>query len=115
MLYNIFMEFGIPMQLVRLTRVCLSETYSRVRLGYHLSDMILIRSGLRQGDVLTPLFFNFASEYTIRRIQVNQNGLKLNGTCQLLVYAVDVNILGGSGHTTEKNTKLCFSPVRKWV
>ena len=52
----------------------------------------------------THIFFNFALEYAIRMIQVNQNGLKLIGTRQLLVYADDVNVLGGSVHTIKKNT-----------
>ena len=45
------------------------------------------------------MLFNFALEYVIKRIQVNQDGLKLNGTHQLLAYADDVNILEGSTHT----------------
>jgi hypothetical protein len=49
------------------------------------------------------LLFNFALEYAIRRVQVNQEGLKLYDTHQLLVYAD--NILGGSVHTTKKNSK----------
>ena len=50
-------------------------------------------------------FFNFALEYAIRRAQVNQDGLKLNYTHQLLVYADDVNILGGSVHTIKENAE----------
>jgi sorting nexin-29 len=57
---------------------------------------------LKQGDALSPLLFNFALEYAIRRIQVNQDGLKLKGTHQLMAYADDVNILGGSVHTVKK-------------
>ena len=91
------------MKLVRLIKMCLNETYSRVRVGKHLSDIFPIRYGLKQGDVLSPLLFNIALECVIRRFQVNHNGLKLNDTHQLLVYADDVNILGRSVVLYRKN------------
>jgi len=72
--------------------MCRNETYSRVRVDKHLSDMFPVRNGLKQGDVLKPLLFNFALEYTIRKVQVDQDGLKLNDTHQLLAYADDVSI-----------------------
>jgi len=105
-LYNILFEDGIHMELVMLIKMYLNETYSRVRVGKHWSDMFPIENGLEQGDALTPLLFNVVLEYTIRRVQANQDGLKLNGTHQLLVYAHDVNILGGSVHTVQENRKL---------
>jgi len=85
--------------------MCLAETYNRVRVGMCLSDMFSIRNGLKQGDDLSPLLFNSALDCAIRRVQVNHDGLKLNGTYQLLVYADDVNILGGSVHTINKNAE----------
>jgi len=48
---------------------------------------------------------NCAIGYAIRRAQVNQDGMKLNGTHQLLVYADDFNIMGGSVHTIKKNAE----------
>ena len=52
-----------------------------------------MKHGLKQGDALSPLLFNYALQYAIKRVLVNQDGLKLNGTCQLLVYADSVIIL----------------------
>jgi len=112
-LYIILIESGIPIKLVRLIKMCLTETYSRVQVGKNLSDMVPNRNGLKQGDVLLPLLFNFALEYTIRRVQVIQEGVKLNGTHQLLVYANDVNILGGNVHTTKEITEALVEASKK--
>ena len=91
-MYNIVIKFGIPVKLVRLIKMCLNETYSRVSIDKHLSDMFHIKNDLRQGDALSPLIFNFAVEFVIGRVQVNWEGLKLSATLQLLVYTDDINI-----------------------
>jgi hypothetical protein len=104
-LYNILIEFGVPMKLVRLIKMCLNETYSKVRIGIHLSDNFPIQNGLKQGDALSPLLFNFALEYPIRKVQESQVLLKLNETHQLLSYADDVNLLRDNVDTMKKNTE----------
>jgi len=98
-------ESGIPMKLIRLLKMCLHETYNRIRIDKHLSEKFSIRNGLKQGDALAPLFFNFALNYAIRKVQVNQDSLKLNGTHQLLVCSDEVNIMGASVYTIKKNTE----------
>jgi hypothetical protein len=90
-LYNI--EFGIPLKLVRLI------------IGKHLSDSFPIQIGLKQGDALSPLLFNFGLEYAIRKVQENQMGLKLNATHQLLAYTDDVNLLGDNIDTIKKHVE----------
>ena len=78
-----------------------------------MSDRFPIRNGLKQGDAVSSLLFNFALEYTIRRVQINQDGLKLNGIHQLLAYADDVNILGGSVHTVKKNAEALAAATKE--
>jgi hypothetical protein len=93
------------MKLVGLTKMYLNETYSKVCVGKHLSDNYPIQNGLKQGDALSPLLFNFALEYAIRKVQENQLRQKLNRTHQFLAYADDVNLLGDNIDTVKKNIK----------
>jgi hypothetical protein len=52
--------------------MCLNETNNKVRIGKHLSDSFPIQIGLKQGDALPPLLFNFALVYAIRKVQETQ-------------------------------------------
>jgi hypothetical protein len=67
--------------------------------------MFPIKNVLKKGDTLLPLLLNFALEYAIRNVQVNQGGLKLSGTYNLVVYAYDINTMNDNLHTMKKNTE----------
>jgi hypothetical protein len=71
-----------------------------------------IQNGLKQGDVLSPLLFNFALQYAIRKVQENEEGLELNGTHQLLLYA-GINILSNSVNTIRKYRGTLLEAIRK--
>jgi hypothetical protein len=58
---------------------------------------------LNQENALLPPFRNFASECVIRKVQLSQMGVKLNGTHQLLAYADDVNLLGENIYYKERH------------
>jgi hypothetical protein len=114
-LYNIVIEFGIPMNLVRIIKMCLKEMYSRVRVGKNLCDTFPIRIVLKQRDVFSPLIFNFALEYAIRRVHAIKDGFILNGTHQLPVCVDDVNIMGGSVHTLKGNAEILIVASKEIV
>jgi hypothetical protein len=89
------------MKLVRLIKMCLNETCSKVRIGKRLSDSFIIQNGLKQGNYLSPLHFNFFLDYAIRKVHKNQVGLKLN----LLAYTDDVTVMGDNIYTVKNNRK----------
>ena len=101
------------MKLVKLIKMSLNETNSKVSIGKYLSYSFFVHNGLKQGDALPPLRFKIALEICIRKIQ-KKEGLKSNGTHQLLVYAVDVNLLGNNKATNKKKTQ-ALTDARKDV
>jgi hypothetical protein len=94
--------------------MCLNETYSKVRISKHSPESFLIQNGLKQGYALSPLLFNFSLKHTIRKVQENQVGLKLNGTHQLLAYADNVNLLGDNIDTIKKNMETLIDASKEF-
>jgi hypothetical protein len=114
------------MKLVGLIKMCLNGTYSKVRIGQHLSGSFPIQNCLKQGDVLSPLIFKIGLQYAIKKVQGNQ--AKLIGSHQLLAFADDVNLLGDNIVTAKEKSNACGflmgkprekiplgNSIRRWV
>jgi hypothetical protein len=67
-LYNILIEFGILRKQVGLIKMGLNETYNTVHIDKNLYKKFPVQNGLKEGDALSPLPFDFALEYAIRRV-----------------------------------------------
>jgi hypothetical protein len=95
-LVEIMKEFGIPLKLVRLVKITLANTNSKVKIQGKQSSSIETAIALRQGDSLSTLLFNLCMEKIIRNVRINPGGTIFNRTRQSLAYADDVVILGRS-------------------
>ncbi|GBN28849.1 hypothetical protein AVEN_120517-1 [Araneus ventricosus] len=93
---DILIEFNIPTKLVNLTKASLSNVRCRVKIQNHLSESLTAERGLRQGDSLACLLFNFAFEKCIRVGGLDRRGTLWKRSLQLLAYADDIDIIGRS-------------------
>jgi hypothetical protein len=71
LLYNILVQFGVPTELFRLTKIYLNESYRKASICRHLSDNFHIQNVLKIGNVLPPLLVTFVFEYVISKFQGN--------------------------------------------
>ena len=74
-------EFDIS-EIVNLVKMTLRKTTNKFQIGGTLSDSFETASGLRQGDSLSTLLFNFTLEKIIQNITLSPRGTVFNGTRQ---------------------------------
>ncbi|CAG4982594.1 unnamed protein product [Colias eurytheme] len=93
-LYNILRLFQIPEKLVRMVKVATETSKMKVKVCRGFTDVFEVTTGLKQGDALSPILFNLALEYLIRKILILEGGIELNGNHKVIGYADDLALLG---------------------
>jgi len=101
-LYNIMDEVGIPKKLIGLTKMCMENTQYQARVEDTMSETFKVKTGLKQGDVLSPMLFNLALEKAIREMQKPTGVVIEKRKIQVLRFADHLNILGSSLNDTNR-------------
>jgi hypothetical protein len=89
-------ELNFPTKLIRLTKATLTIVTCCVQIQNDCFESFETRQGLRQGDVLPTLLFNFVLEVIVRRANLQTTGTIYNKKTQLLAYANDIDIVSRS-------------------
>jgi len=93
---EILKHFHFPRKIIHLVEASIRQTKVKVKVGNATSRMVEVRTGLRQGDALSPVLFNLVLEKVIREINIGRDeGVRMGRTCfSLLAYADDIVLLG---------------------
>jgi hypothetical protein len=88
-------EFKIPTKLINMCKTCVQETRSVVRIEETLSSFLENKTGLKQGDPLSPILFNMVLQKVIQSIKMVPSGIKIGeGQLNILAYANDIGLIG---------------------
>jgi hypothetical protein len=98
-------EVFFILSLMRFIIMSLNVTCSEVWTYKYFCDTFPVKNGLKEGDALLPLLFMSVLEYAVIKAQAIQEGLKLNGTCQLSVCTDYDNLLGKNLFYIKKNVQ----------
>jgi len=88
-------EFKIPTKLINVCKTCVQETRSTVRIEGTLSYFFENKTGLKQGDTLSPILFNLALQKVIQSIKMVPSAIKIGKEqLNILAYADDIALIG---------------------
>jgi len=94
-LWKCMEEFKIPTKLINMCKICVQETRSVVKIEGTLSSFFENKTGLKQGDPLSPILFKLALQKVIQSIKMVPSSIKIsNEQLNILGYADDIALIG---------------------
>ena len=111
-LLKVLKAFGLPADLLLLISDLTSGCKSRVRINSGYSPYLELKRGVRQGDPLSCLLFNFSIEPLAIKLREQIIGLSVPGLApvKVMLYADDVNLFLGS-HDSIPEVSDCLAEV----
>lgn len=73
-LINSLKEFNLPQILIRVIEINITEIFVKIKVGTAETESILIKTGLRQGDSISPILFNLILEKVVREMNIHAQG-----------------------------------------
>ena len=88
-------EFKIPTKLINMCKACVKQTRNAVRMEGTLSSFFENKTGLKQGEPLSPILFNLALQKVIPSIQMVHSGIKIGKEqLNILAHTGDIALIG---------------------
>ena len=114
-MWKVLRHYGIPRKIVSLIEALFRGSESCVRVGQEHTDWFGIRTGVRQGDVLSPLLFNIVLDYTMKKLDCVDGGLQWidKTTLKRLAYADDICLMGDDVHSVVALTETLNAEGKK--
>ena len=103
-LLRVLSAMGVPDDLVSLIDDVTSGCRTRVRINSGLSSSYVLNVGLRQGDPLSPILYDFSIEPLGMRMRHTLSGISCYGLppAKLLMYADDMNLFVSTSENFRK-------------
>ena len=112
-MYNVLIETDIPVNRIRLIKMCLCANSGIVRICKYLSYTFPIEKCLKKIRSIKTIALDFAIQYAITAVRANQEGFNFKSTHQLPISADNISMVGESIYTEKKNTEVSLIAIRE--
>ncbi|KAL1446641.1 hypothetical protein WDU94_003506 [Cyamophila willieti] len=106
-------SFGIPQDLIQLVKLSVNQSKCKVKVNGETSTTFDVRSGVRQGDGISPTLFNIALEGALQAVNKTSGGIKLGKEIKVLAFADDVVLIAESLNDLIELTKVLIKETNE--
>jgi len=108
-MFTILLDRGVPGRLVKVITDWYGKSLAAVKWNGSLSDAVIIKSGIRQGGILSPAFFNMYIDVIFHALQRSDLGCHLGSMyVGYIAYADDIILISASVCDLQSMIDICL-------